>query len=92
MKGNYKVSGGKLLKVEFEVSEGTISSFTLTGDFFLYPEDGVDLINQAIPGCKLDKEEIEATVAEVISKNSLNPVGFGPADLAAAIMQTAEEK
>lgn len=92
VKGNYKVPGGKLLKVEFEVEAGTIANFSLTGDFFLYPEDGVDLINESLNGCKLERKEIEERIGAAITHNSLNPVGFSPADLASAILATKEEK
>lgn len=90
MKGTLKVSGGKLIRVDFEVSEGTISSFSLTGDFFLYPEAGVDLINQSLTGCPLDTEEIIRRIENTISSNSMGVVGFEAKDIAQAIMATNE--
>ena len=91
MKGTYKVPGGKLLRVDFEVDGEAISTFSLTGDFFLYPETGVDLINQSLQGCPLEKEEIGRRVAETITSNSLEVVGFGPEDIANAIIDTNEK-
>ena len=34
-----KVPGGKLLVVDIEVTDGTISSAQVSGDFFLEPEE-----------------------------------------------------
>lgn len=91
MKGTHKVPGGKLLRVEFEAEGGTIRAFSLTGDFFLYPETGVDLINESLQGCPLEKEEIGRRVAETIASNSIEIVGFGPEDIADAIIGTTEK-
>ena len=79
-----------MIRVDFEVSEGTISSFSLTGDFFLYPETGVDLINQSLTGCPIETEEIIRRVENTISSNDLGVVGFEAKDIAQAIMGTNE--
>jgi len=92
MKGAYKVQGGKMLKVEFELEANTISSFSLTGDFFLYPEEGVDLLNKALEKCPLSEDEIEKRISEAISINNLEAVGFGPKDIANAIIETNEKE
>jgi len=58
--GEYKVPGGKLVVVDFEVdgadagSAGAISGFSLSGDFFLEPDDVLGSINGAVNGLPAD--------------------------------------
>lgn len=52
--GEYKVPGGKLVVVDFEVHEGIISGFQLSGDFFLEPDEAIFDINSAIEGAPAD--------------------------------------
>jgi len=46
----YKVPGGKLVVVDFEVADGRIADFRLSGDFFLEPDSTLALINAAVEG------------------------------------------
>ena len=39
MHGEFKVPGGKLVVVDLEASDGVITDFRLSGDFFLEPPD-----------------------------------------------------
>ncbi|MGB3414465.1 MAG: biotin/lipoate A/B protein ligase family protein [Microbacteriaceae bacterium] len=46
----YKIPGGKLVVVDFEVHEGLIANFSLSGDFFLEPDSALEQINAAVNG------------------------------------------
>ncbi|WP_449277138.1 lipoate--protein ligase family protein [Leucobacter sp. GX24907] len=50
MHGEYKVPGGKLVVVDFDVVDGAISDFRLSGDFFLEPDEALAEINRAVEG------------------------------------------
>lgn len=50
MHGEYKVPGGKLVVVDFQVADGAIAGFQLSGDFFLEPDETLAAINAAIEG------------------------------------------
>lgn len=56
MHGEYKVPGGKLVVVDFEVTDGVISDFRLAGDFFLEPDDALDDINAAVTGLPVETD------------------------------------
>ena len=44
MHGEYKTPGGKLVVADFLVSDGALREVTISGDFFLYPEDALGAI------------------------------------------------
>ena len=50
MHGEYKVPGGKLIVVDFEIVDDQIHGFRLSGDFFLEPDEALLDINRAIEG------------------------------------------
>ena len=56
MHGEYKVPGGKLVVVDFEVTDGAIADFRLAGDFFLEPDDALDDINAAVTGLPVETD------------------------------------
>lgn len=64
--GEYKVPGGKLVVVDFEIEDagvagaGSIADFRLSGDFFLEPDEVLGDINSAVNGLSA-----ESTVDEI---------------------------
>ncbi len=48
--GEYKVPGGKLVVVDLEVVEGKFADVSLSGDFFLEPDEALEAINGALTG------------------------------------------
>jgi lipoate---protein ligase len=48
--GEYKVPGGKLVVVDFDVVEGALSDVSLSGDFFLEPDEALPAINKSLDG------------------------------------------
>ena len=48
--GEYKVPGGKLVAVDLAVAEERISQVHVHGDFFLDPDEALDVINAALLG------------------------------------------
>ena len=48
--GEYKVPSGKLVVVDVEVDDGLISAASVSGDFFLEPDDALAIISRALVG------------------------------------------
>ena len=44
-----KIPNGKLLKLRVDFGK-KINSITISGDFFIHPEEGIDLIEEALKG------------------------------------------
>lgn len=60
MHGEYKVPGGKLVVVDLDVEAGRLANVRIAGDFFLEPDDALELINAAVTGLP-----VEADVAAI---------------------------
>ena len=65
MHGEFTVPGGKLVVADLEIEDGLISTFCLSGDFFLEPDGALDDINAAVVG--LSAEADAATIAAAVS-------------------------
>jgi len=51
---DYKVPGGKLLRIDAEMSGDIIKSIRIHGDFFIHPEEQISAIERALVGKKID--------------------------------------
>lgn len=79
MRGEYKVPGGKLVAVDVEADDDTISWAAVSGDFFLEPDDALEDINEALTG--LPATSSVAEMAEAIATRldpSTRMIGFTP--------------
>jgi lipoate-protein ligase A len=63
MHGEFKVPGGKLVVVDFDVADGVITNFHLAGDFFLEPDSALEAIDRAIAGLPADSDAASFTKA-----------------------------
>ncbi|MHA7221880.1 lipoate--protein ligase family protein [Arthrobacter sp. RHLT1-20] len=52
--GEYKVPGGKLVVADFDVVDGVLANVSLSGDFFLEPDEALLAINRALTGLPAD--------------------------------------
>ena len=55
--GEYKVPGGKLVKVDFDVAGQQLTDVVVSGDFFLYPEETINDITAALEGAPATEDE-----------------------------------
>jgi lipoate---protein ligase len=79
MHAEYKVPGGKLVVVDLVVDEQHISSCRVAGDFFLEPDEALDLINAAIVGQSItaSAEAIAQTIRAALPVDVVM-MGFSP--------------
>lgn len=86
MRGDYKTVGGKLVTVDFDLECGYLRNVQVSGDFFLYPEEALADIRDAVEG--LPETVDEQTIADRI-RAELDPevslVGFSPEAVAKAV-------
>jgi len=78
------VKGGKLIKVALEVEGDVIKSAKICGDFFLYPEEAIEQIEQSLKGARLNSD-FEQILIEAVERSGAQLLGFSIGDLAAAL-------
>ncbi|MBG0739612.1 lipoate--protein ligase family protein [Paeniglutamicibacter antarcticus] len=69
--GEYKVHGGKLVVADFDVAGSVLTGVSISGDFFLEPDEALTAINDALNGC--DAAAPAAALADAI--DAALPVG-----------------
>ena len=81
-----KVPGGKLLRVKVDYSD-VIKHVSITGDFFLYPEESIEKIESALFGLSVNdsEEKITNVINEVINENSIELIGIDASAIARTI-------
>ncbi|HEV2528947.1 MAG TPA: biotin--protein ligase [Thermomicrobiales bacterium] len=90
--GEYKVPGGKLVKVDFAVEDNQLRDVVVSGDFFLYPEETLEDIRSALEG--MDAGTAEDGIADRI-RGSLDAgaelLGTSPEAIAVAVRRALSE-
>ncbi|HMM41318.1 MAG TPA: biotin--protein ligase [Thermomicrobiales bacterium] len=86
MHGEYKTPGGKLVVVDFDVTDGRLTGVMVSGDFFLYPEEALEHIADALDGLPADasEERIAQSVADALPEGT-EMLGFSPEAIAIAV-------
>ncbi len=83
----YKVPGGKLLRVKLEEKGGVITFIQLTGDFFMIPETDLEEIESKLVGFKCDPLDIETLVKNHFHEKKTIMAGVSPSDFSYVICQ-----
>ena len=63
MRGEYKVPGGKLVAADVEVSGGSLTEVSVSGDFFLEPDAALAVIDESLRGRPADARVADLTTA-----------------------------
>jgi hypothetical protein len=58
-----------LLRAELDIDDGIIRNVKLTGDFFMYPEETIELIESKLRGAHLLEQNIRGIVTSLLSEN-----------------------
>lgn len=82
----YKVPNGKLLKVFLAIEEDTIIDIKITGDFFLHPEEKITILEDALNGASLDKENLQKIIEATIADEEIELFGVDPESIVKTIL------
>jgi lipoate---protein ligase len=76
----------KLIRImlEYDETENTINSITISGDFFLYPEEALETLEARLIGTKLERDTLKQEI-DMYLKNS-EVYGFDSISLTEAIL------
>lgn len=83
-KAIYKVPGGKMIRVALECQDNIIKDIKFTGDFFLYPEKGIDFLERDLKNVGLN--DLSKTVEKIIKDNKLVLFGLTSDSIVEVIM------
>ena len=83
----YKVPGGKLLRVKLKVEAGKIMFLQFTGDFFMQPETDLEELEVQLIGSPVDFATIESTIHGFFSTKKTVITGASPSEFAYVINQ-----
>jgi len=92
LRSEYKVKGGKLIKVTLEVENDVIKKALIAGDFFLYPEDAIEHIERSLVGASLNSSDLEYIVAKAVKESGAQLLGFSINDIAEALKLASQSK
>ena len=76
----------KLIRImlEYYEIENTISSITISGDFFLYPEEALEILEANLVGKRLEKETLKQEIDNFLK--DIEVYGFNSTSLTEAIV------
>ncbi|MBU0953041.1 MAG: hypothetical protein KKA90_01300 [Nanoarchaeota archaeon] len=91
-KATEKIPGGKLLRVAADFGN-TITNVEITGDFFLYPEDGLPHLEASLIGVSLpiDEHTVTKILDTVVKQHKLQLLGITPDAIAHCLKAATEE-
>jgi lipoate-protein ligase A len=84
----YKVPEGKLLKIslDYDDKEQVIKDIRITGDFFAYPEEAIELLETRLRNVRLNRDVLYRTISSIITKYHIQFIGLNAEGLAQGIL------
>jgi hypothetical protein len=82
---------GKFLKISMDFDE-KINEIVITGDFFAYPEQAIDELQETLTGAKAESGEIKKILEGFFKDKGVRMYGISFEGLYNGIMECLEEK
>jgi lipoate---protein ligase len=81
----------KLIRIalEYDERENTINSITISGDFFLYPEEALEALEARLIGTKLERDTLKQDIDRYLKNSETH--GFDSISLTEAILGCKKE-
>ena len=87
--GIHKSRGG-LIRSFVDIECGGIKEITISGDFFLIPEEAIFRILEDLKGTPAKREDIQKNIEATYEKENIKSPGTSPADFTESIMKALE--
>jgi hypothetical protein len=84
----YKVPHGKLLKISVEYNEkkNVIKNILITGDFFAYPEEAIELMETKLSNTVIEREQLQKKIQSIITEYHIEFIGVDAEGLTQGIL------
>ncbi len=87
--GIHKSRGG-LIRSFITTENGIIKDITISGDFFLFPEEALFKIIGQLKGTPANREKLQKNIEETYKKENIQSPGTTPSDFTESIMKALE--
>lgn len=87
--GVHKSKGG-LIRSFVTADNGIIKEISISGDFFLFPEEAFFKIVEELKGIKAEREDVELKIEEIYRRENIQSPGTLPSDFTESIMKALE--
>lgn len=87
---DYKVPGGKLIRMDIEIDKGMIKDIEITGDFFVHPENGIRDIENSLKG--VSENQVKIVLERTLRSKGIKLIGFSAEDIEKAISSLKPER
>jgi hypothetical protein len=87
-KSVYKIPNGKLLKISliYNEKDNSIDKISIMGDFFAYPEEAIELIEDKLKNTIIEKNCLIERITSAIKKNNIEFIGLDAEGLTQGIL------
>ena len=87
-KSVYKIPNGKLLKISLNYDKKTnkIIDLNITGDFFAYPEESIELIENELQNTVIEYDTLFNKIESIIKNNMIQFIGIDSDGITKGIM------
>ena len=88
IKSVYKVPDGKLLKIKLEYDENknNIENIKITGDFFDYPEESIEIMEEKLKNIQIEKNTLFEKIKSIINEYEIEFIGLNAEGLTEGIL------
>ena len=86
---DYKVPGGKLIRVSASLDQGIIKRISITGDFFMYPEEKIFALEKDLIGKNLEKVTLQKIIEHELAGCEM--VGISASDILEALLRLQKD-
>ncbi|MEM7816003.1 MAG: lipoate protein ligase C-terminal domain-containing protein [Candidatus Aenigmatarchaeota archaeon] len=80
---DYKVPGGKFLRIDIDTEKDKITDIRITGDFFIHPEEGILDIENSLRGA--NKNKVGEILRKTLNEKNIKIIGFDVSDIEKAV-------
>jgi lipoate-protein ligase A len=87
--GIHKSKGG-LIRSFVTVEDGYIEDITISGDFFMSPEEALFIILEQLKGKPANRAALQKNIEEIYEKENIQSPGTAPSDFVESIMKALE--
>ena len=88
-KSIYKVPDGKLLKIfiNYNIKKNIINKINITGDFFAYPEESIEIIEKNLKDVKLERSLLLDKINSIKKEYKIEFIGLNTEGITEGILR-----